>query len=148
LNLDTPTLFMIELKPKLQSILLIDDDDITNFYNSHLLRKMNVAEAIHEELNGRAALDYLEKAPHQPDLVFLDINMPVMNGFEFLEGYNKMAATRNETFLIMMLTSSLSPLDKSRAAQFSTVTDYYPKPLSVEKLTEIFLKYFPERIVR
>lgn len=139
---------MLELKPKLKSVLLIDDDDVTNFYNGHLIRKMNIADNISEVMNGREAIEYLLHADNMPELLFLDINMPVMNGFEFLEEYEKLSEDRKGNFLILMLTSSLSPIDKSRASQFPSLTDYYPKPLSQEKIAEILVKYFPDRVVQ
>ena len=139
------------LKPvkKLKSILLIDDDDVTNFYNSHIISTMGITDHVHAELNGEDALRYLvEKARFKddfvrPDLIFLDVNMPIMNGFEFLAEYEKLAEEDRGQFLIVMLTSSLLEVDKNRASAFGCLSDYYAKPLKQEALAEIVNKYFP-----
>lgn len=141
---------MSNQEKKLNSILLIDDDEVTNFYNSHIINKMGITQHVHAELNGVQALKYLvEKAAYnedyvRPDLIFLDVNMPVMNGFEFLEEYEKLDESDRGQFLIVMLTSSLLDVDKNRAASFGSLSDYYPKPLTQEALQEILQKYFPE----
>lgn len=139
------------LKPikKLNSILLIDDDDVTNFYNTHIITSMGISEHVHAELNGEEALRYLvEKSAFnadyvRPDLIFLDVNMPIMNGFEFLEEYEKLDKEDQGQFLIVMLTSSLLDVDKSRASSFGSLSDYYAKPLKQAALAEIVNKYFP-----
>jgi CheY-like chemotaxis protein len=135
-------------KRKLNSILLIDDDEVTNFYNAHVIKRMEVAEHIHFEINGEEALNYLiHKADHaadyvRPDLIFLDINMPVMNGFEFLAEYEKLPAPDKSHHMIVMLTTSLHEDDLRRAGEFNCVSAYYPKPLDTTSINEIIEKYF------
>ena len=128
--------------PQLNSILLVDDDEVTNFYVEHLIRKMSLARSVHVEMSGRDALDYLgrvqaTKQESLPDLILLDINMPVMNGFEFLEEFaqSPMAATYKGK--IYMLTSSGLDQDRQRAADFGFLAGYYTKPLSSNALDEI-----------
>ena len=74
---------------RIDSVLLVEDDRITNFLNERLLRKLNITESIKVATNGEEALQYLEKTEASgkplPDLIFLDINMPVMDGLEFLQ---------------------------------------------------------------
>jgi CheY-like chemotaxis protein len=133
---------------KLNSILLIEDDEITNFYNTHLIRKLGICPHVHVELNGRTALQYLTEKEahspdyHRPDLILLDINMPVMNGFEFLEAYGKIPAEDQSGQLIIMLTSSMLEVDRNRARQYRYLGDYYPKPLTETQLREIVARYF------
>lgn len=135
--------------PRLKSILLIDDDEITNFYNQHIIEKMGIASHVHFELHGEAGLKYLtEKKAYQPDyqrpdLILLDINMPVMNGFEFLEAYQKLPEEDTGGFLIVMLTTSMLTVDRERAEKYGCLSDFYTKPLDAGQLNEIVDKYFP-----
>jgi CheY-like chemotaxis protein len=132
----------------LNSILLIDDDEITNFFNRHLIEKMGIARHVHVENNGQYALRYLTEkeayAPdyQKPDLILLDINMPIMNGFEFLQEYESLSVDSHSRHLIVMLTTSILDADRNKALRFSSLTDCYSKPLNEEQLQEIMEKYF------
>jgi len=77
-----------------------------------------------------------------PDMIFLDINMPGMNGWEFLEEYSKLDKQRQSEVIIIMLTTSDSPSDKAKAAALDIVADYKTKPLTKEMVHEIKDKYF------
>jgi CheY-like chemotaxis protein len=133
---------------KLNSILLVDDDEVTIFYNSHIINKLGVTEHLHSELNGENALRYLkEKVSYasdylKPDLIFLDINMPIMNGFEFLEAYEKLPDSDKGAHMIVMLTSSMLEVDRQHAAQFGCVSAYLPKPLKPEAIQGVIDQYF------
>jgi CheY-like chemotaxis protein len=139
---------MSENKRKLNSILLVDDDDVTIFYNTHVINKLGVTEHVHAELNGEEALRYLtKKTEHaadyvKPDLIFLDINMPVMNGFEFLEAYEQLPAEDKGKHMIVMLTSSLLDVDRMNASKYDCVTGYLPKPLKPDAVTAIIERHF------
>ena len=133
---------------KLNCILLVDDDETTNFYNHYLLKKAEVAESIQIVKNGKEALNYLTNhsgeagAYPQPDLIFLDINMPVMDGFEFLEAYSQLDEKIKGKVVVCMLTTSLHEDDLNRAKQFVELSDYLYKPLKNEGLLEIIEKHF------
>ena len=133
---------------KVKSVLLIDDDEITNFYNQHIIEKMGIASHVHFELHGKAALSYLTdktkySADYQrPDLILLDINMPVMNGFEFLDEYEKLPEEDLGGLLIVMLTTSMLAVDRDRAKKYGCLSDFYTKPLNPDQLKDIFTKYF------
>lgn len=127
--------------------MLVEDDETVNFYNEFLLNEMEAADEIIIRTNGSDAIQYLESrnsgGQALPDLIFLDINMPVMNGFEFLEAYEqKFGAGSSTKALIVMLTTSLHPSDLEKAKQFQSVSDYVYKPLMEEKLGEILTRYF------
>lgn len=131
---------------KLNCILLVEDDDTTNFYNQFLIENLAIAEHVAVTLNGEEALKYLEKAgkgdAFKPDLILLDINMPVMNGFEFIEQYEQLPAEWKSKILVVMLTTSLHPADMARAQSHPAIKEYCFKPLLKERLGELVEKYF------
>ena len=137
------------MKNKLNCILLVDDDEPTNFLNKMVLEDVDCAETIRVADSGQGALEYLEKAegpngnPSSPDLIFLDINMPAMNGWEFLERYSGLAKQHKANVVIVMLTTSLNPDDRAKASNIPDVSGFETKPLTPEKLQSILEKYFP-----
>src|SRR5687768_12322476 len=99
---------------KIKYTLLIDDDQTTNFVNQLLLEDLQVSQQVHVALNGKEALALINRQCEQgncPELILLDINMPVMNGFEFLEAYGKLEFARKQSVVIVMLTTSMNPGD-------------------------------------
>jgi CheY-like chemotaxis protein len=81
----------------------------------------------------------------QPDLIFLDINMPVMDGWEFMQVYHKLDENKKGNKVIVMLTTSINPDDKLKASLISEITDFKSKPLFPDNLEELVKKYFPEK---
>jgi CheY-like chemotaxis protein len=123
---------------KVKSILLVDDDSTSNFMAQLLLEDLNVAEHISTTLNGQEALDYIQThstADTCPNLILLDINMPVMNGFEFLEHFRQLPVSNH--IQVVMLTSSVYHKDMEKAKSYQ-INYYVSKPLTTEKLQEIF----------
>src|SRR4051812_47898983 len=109
------------MKVKFKSILLIDDNAADNRYNQIILEEMNIAENIVVAENGLEALDILKKEDNdQPDLILLDINMPKMNGWEFLDAYKKLNLKEND--IVVVLTTSMNPEDKKKAEQITGVS--------------------------
>ena len=131
---------------KLDCILLVEDDDTTNFYNQFLIENLGLANQIVVTSNGQEALEYLQRAGNgeatTPDLILLDINMPVMNGFEFIEAYEQLPNEWKSKILVVMLTTSLHPNDVARAQGHPSIREYFFKPLLKEKLGELVEKYF------
>ena len=127
---------------KLNTILLIDDDAPTNFFNKIIIKKANCAEQVDVTQNGLIALEYIkanynENKP-QPDLILLDINLPGMNGWEFLEEYSKLEFVDEiSTTIIIMLTTSLNPSDMEKANSIKVVNGFANKPFSTNALEEI-----------
>ena len=130
---------------KLDCIVLIDDDEVTNFVHESVIEEAEVAEGIWVAENGQAALELIERRAAEqggcPNLIFLDINMPVMNGFEFLRAYEKIKDEFTSPVVIVMLTSSLNPDDVARARR-AGVTEFLDKPLTADKLRGIVSKHF------
>ena len=123
---------------KVKSVLLVDDDSTSNFMAQLLLEDLNVVEQISITLNGQEALDYIQThctADTCPNLILLDINMPVMNGFEFLEHFRQLPVSGQ--IQVVMLTSSVYHKDMEKAKNYQ-INYYVSKPLTTEKLKEIF----------
>lgn len=120
------------------TILLIDDDDATNFINKMMLEESECVEHIDVLKNGQLAIDYLlNDSNPTPDIVFLDINMPVMDGWEFIEEYKTLDEAKKAKILMFMLTTSLNPNDISRAEKIVDINGFVRKPLTQKKLCEI-----------
>src|SRR3954469_11613715 len=131
---------------KLKCIMLIDDDAEDNRFHQIVIEEMGVAERIQFAQNGIEALEYFGRDEQIPELIFLDINMPKMNGWEFLEQYKHLDPKQKARITILMLTTSVNPADVIKAEQIEDVTGFKTKPLSTEMLTEILEKYFPEYV--
>ena len=131
------------MRKKLKSILLIDDNKADNHYHQIIIKGMDITERIDIALDGVEALNMLkDKNAIPPDLIFLDINMPKINGWEFLEAYHQLSTTQKAKIVIIMLTTSDNPKDLKRAEQIDEVTGFNVKPLTEELLTKILEKYF------
>jgi len=133
--------------PKLTSILLVDDDSTTNFLNKLLINRLEITEQLLVVENGAEALALLQAvgtpgAAPSPALVLLDVNMPVMNGLEFLEAYQLLPPALRQTIIIVLLTTSVNPRDLSRVAELP-VAGTLTKPLTEEKLRGLLRQHFP-----
>ena len=132
---------------KLKHLLLVDDDPTTNFFNRHLIGKMNIFDHIHVAENGQIALDRiaeLQELGEAPDMILLDINMPIMNGFEFLDHYKNLSDKIKSSVVVCMLTTSLAKEDLEMSKQYDVLSDYIDKPLYEAKMRELILKYFEQ----
>ena len=134
------------MKDKLNCILLIDDDDSANFLSELVIRKTNCTEKVVAVQSGNAALEYLkskENGVHpKPDLIFLDINMPGMNGWEFLEAYDELEFEQKGKIVVVMLTTSTNPDDIAKAKSIGGINDFSHKPMTTEMLNKVLLNYF------
>ncbi len=141
------------MKKKLNCVLLVDDDEGNNFLNKIVIEDAGITERIEAVLNGKEALDFLtnsgkfaestEKYP-QPALILLDINMPVMDGWEFMKEYEKLDENQKGEIIIVMLTTSFNPDDRATAENNVEISDFRNKPLSEVDLKDIMEKFFPE----
>ncbi len=123
----------------MKRILIVDDDAICNFLMAKLLEKTGEKNEIHSALNGEEALQAINQSwqtlHRLPDLIFLDLNMPLMDGFGFLEVYNTLNFDGKKS-LIVVVTSSSDEKDMERARQLG-ISHYLTKPLSVHQVQEI-----------
>ena len=128
---------------KLKHILLIDDDEVTNFIHENTLHEIDAAEHISTAENGSAALKQLKQAASLPELILLDINMPVMNGIDFLENFEAVAKKDYRPIIIIMLTTQLTneDLDRLKILQH-LVAGYLEKPVNNKSFQSLFKKYF------
>lgn len=124
---------------KLNCILLVDDDEITNFINLNLLEDMQIASRIEITTNGKEALQFLEDNFQEvscPELILLDINMPMLDGFEFLEQFHKLELKDKDRTKMVALTTSNNPKDIKKLQNYG-VNDLINKPLTKEKLEKL-----------
>lgn len=124
--------------------MLIDDNMDDNFIHERVIKKSGAADIVVAKQTGIDALEYLKSKNDNedlhPDLIFLDINMPGMNGWEFLEEYEKLDRQFQSKAIVIMLTTSDNPDDKMKVTNLASV--FKTKPLTKEMLEEIIDKYF------
>ncbi|MDQ3394110.1 MAG: response regulator [Bacteroidota bacterium] len=131
-----------------EKVLLVDDDEITHIIGKRVFKVTSFANEILTLTNGKEAIDYFDflvngnkdKKESAPDVVFLDINMPLMSGWDFLEDFTKLYYSHFPSINIFMLSSSVDPEDIERSKNYSSVKDYIVKPLTKETIEHVLLK--------
>lgn len=120
-----------------KTCLLIDDNYIDNFVTRRILESGNFAEQIIVSQSAHDAINSLRDGEIMPDVIFLDLRMPIMNGFEFLNELDKIDFNGKETIKIFMLSSSLDPNDVRRSAENKYIAQFIHKPLTHKILEEL-----------
>jgi CheY-like chemotaxis protein len=120
-----------------KTCLLIDDNYIDNFVTRKILESGNFAEKIIIQTSPADALIALKQGTIKPDVIFLDVRMPAMTGFEFLEEYDKLELGAESPVKIFMLSSSLDPTDMNKSLNSRHVAQFIHKPLTYEALEEL-----------
>ncbi|HZX59105.1 MAG TPA: response regulator [Mucilaginibacter sp.] len=120
-----------------KTCLLIDDNYIDNFVTRRILESSNFAEHVVVSQSATEAIDSLRSGNVKPDVIFLDIRMPGMGGFEFLQEYDKIDVEGKKDVKIFMLSSSLDPTDMRKSGNNKYITQFIHKPLTQKALDEI-----------
>ena len=133
---------------KLQNIVLVDDNETTSFLNNRLLNRLAIAEQVRTFTRAEEAYEFLwgasrqsNDAEHLPELVFVDLKMPGMDGFEFLKHYDSLPQEVKSRTVMAVLTTSMDAADTARVSQFKDV-EYLTKPLTEEKMQKLLAKRF------
>ncbi|MES2397476.1 MAG: response regulator [Bacteroidota bacterium] len=127
---------------KYQSVMIVDDCEIDNYINEIIIKKAGFAENVYKHSGALGSLEFLKNIEmlHYtaldllPSVVFLDINMPILDGFQFLDELNNFPAPLNKKIKIVILSSSANPSDIKRASQYKQVVKFLHKPLKKEDL--------------
>lgn len=136
------------MKKKLKLILLIDDYEGANFLHKKVITETKCTENVMVETSAQKALDYLQTpindAYPQPEIIFIDLNMPGMSGWDFLDEYKNLTREQRWGTLIVILTTSRNPDDEAKARAKHPKTLFLNKPLLRSSLEEILKEYFSD----
>ena len=129
---------------KYRSVMLVDDNEIDNLINQKMIESASITENIYTHTGAKSAIEFLRNIEPLdvvdrvlPDIIFLDIDMPLMDGFQFLEEFERLSNVIKKKCKIVMLTSSINPQDFSRSKKYDNVKLYLNKPLSHESILKL-----------
>lgn len=131
---------------KFYAVMLIDDNEIDNLINQKMIEATNISEKIYMHSGAKSAIEFLknlEKVTDDfdnkilPEVIFLDIDMPLMDGFQFLDQFSDLSESTKNYCKIVMLTSSINPQDVNKAEGYDFVKEYLNKPLTQETLKDL-----------
>jgi CheY-like chemotaxis protein len=131
---------------KYRTVMLIDDNEIDNLINQKMIEAASITENIYTHTGAKSAIEFLRNMEKLdvaekvlPDVIFLDIDMPLMDGFQFLDEFEKLTNTAKKKCKIVMLTSSINPQDFNRSKKYENVKLYLNKPLSHDSIIKLEL---------
>ena len=131
---------------KYKTVMLIDDNEIDNFINEKMMKAYHFAENIYVHTSTKSALEFLKNVENTlqeipadlvPSHILLDINMPILDGFNFLDEFGKFAPELRSKIKIAMLTTSLNPLDVEKSKSYASVVRFIHKPLTEQELVSL-----------
>ena len=130
---------------KINSVCIVDDDDVYQFTVKYEIERTDLVGEIKSFSDGEQAIQFLKQVAHSPallpDILFLDINMPIMDGWDFLEEFAQLNPSLDKKVTIYMVSSSINQKDIDRAKKINEVTDYLVKPVTRDKLTFLFNQF-------
>lgn len=139
------------MNKKIPFVLLIDDDQATNFFNLMMVSKHTDFENVSAVRSGFEAIEYITAIPHRniqkPDLIFLDINMPGMNGWDFLRVYSKLPKELTFGIKVIILSTTSNPVEINKSRKEFEVDDFISKPLSIPLLNEVYETHFVDHTI-
>ncbi|MEJ7643942.1 MAG: response regulator [Chryseolinea sp.] len=131
---------------KYRTVMLIDDNEIDNLINQKMIEAAAIAENIYTHTGAKSAIEFLRNMEKLdvagqvlPDVIFLDIDMPLMDGFQFLDEFERLTMVAKKKCKIVMLTSSINPQDFNRSKKYDNVKLYLNKPLSHDSILKLDL---------
>jgi len=129
---------------KYRAVMLIDDNEIDNLINQKMIEAASITDNIYTHIGAKSAIEFLKNMEKMdvaekvlPDVIFLDIDMPLMDGFQFLDEFENLSALTRKKSRIVMLTSSINPQDFNRSKKYNNVKMYLNKPLSHDSILKI-----------
>ncbi|HKZ36770.1 MAG TPA: response regulator [Chryseolinea sp.] len=129
---------------KYHTVMLIDDNEIDNLINQKMIEAASIAENIYTHTGAKSAIEFLKNMEKLavadkvlPDVIFLDIDMPLMDGFQFLDEFEKLTNVAKKKCKIVMLTSSINPQDFNRSKKYENVRLFLNKPLSHDSIVKL-----------
>lgn len=141
---------MSSRREKLECILLVDDDDMTNFINRKVIEQTKINCRVEVAISGYEALDFLTSSGKfagaefpSPGIIFLDINMPGISGWDFMDRYQQLPQEQKAEIVIAMLTTSENPADKEKADKINEISQFFSKPLTTKKVLSLVEEYWP-----
>ncbi|CAM4388898.1 response regulator [Zobellia nedashkovskayae] len=126
----------------INSIVLVDDNTTTNYIHETYLKRVNCAANILSFTKGKSALEHLSNLKMFPELIFVDINMPTMDVWEFMDVYEEIDMSLKINTRVIILTTSIAPSDKEKMEQYKQIDAMMYKPLNESAIRQIMTEYF------